>query len=117
MAGITSLQPVVVASKALKAARFFPVPHKFTLGLQPIKPSEWLHVPTAAEMRRKRELLDGTGRSEVLDALPGSEFAQRELADAVEAHCREHAAGAPSAGAPLGDDDIELAGRLVAEDL
>ena len=54
---------VVVASKALKAARFFPVPHKFTLGLQPIKPSEWLHVPTAAEMRRKRELLDGTERS------------------------------------------------------
>ena len=117
MAGITSLQPLVVASKALKAARFFPVPHKFTLGLQPIKPSEWLHVPTAAEMRRKRELLDGAERSEVLDALPGSEFAQRELADAVEAHCREHAAGAPSAGAPLGDDDIELAGRLVAEDL
>ena len=33
----------------------------------------------------------------------------------MEAHCREHAAGAPSAGAPLGDDDIELAGRLVAE--
>ena len=117
MAGITSLQPVVVASKALKAARFFPVPHKFTLGLQPIKPSEWLHVPSTTEMRRKRELLDGPERSEVLDALHGSEFAQRELADAVEAHCREHAAGAPSAGAPLSDDDIELAGRLVAEDL
>ena len=64
------------------------------------------------------ELLDGAEtRNEVLGALSGSEFAQRELADAVEAHCREHAAGAPSAGAPLGDDDIELAGRLVAEDL
>ena len=99
MAGITSLQPVVVASKALKAARFFPVPHKFTLGLQPIKPSEWLHVPTAAEMRRKRELLDGIDLglgSEVLQGVSRLWTLQPHLGTAAIERVASLAARAPA---------------------
>lgn len=117
-AGMTSTAPVIVAAKRLSATRFFPVPHRFTLGLQPIREAEWLHRPTIAEMQRKRELLDGEERPGVLDALSSSEAAQAELWTLVEAHASDHFDdAAPNAGPPLGELPIERAGRLVAEDL
>ena len=116
-AAVTRTVPLIVAAKRLTAARFFPVPHRFTLGLHPIREVEWLHTPTAPEMRRKRELLDGADRPSMLDAVPSSEAAQAELLELVQAHAARHFGDASDAGEPSGGLPIERAGRLVAEDL
>jgi len=78
-------------------------------GVQPLDPARWLvtGADTAAQMARRRELLDGD-RGAVLAALPESDGAQAELLDAVIAHGGEAAPDDPS---PLG-----RVGRMVQED-
>jgi hypothetical protein len=58
-------------------------PHRLTMGLRPLDMATWLDAdPADPQMGIRRELL-ATRRNEVFGALPGSEPACREVADAL----------------------------------
>ncbi len=106
---------------------------QLTLGIKQIEPADWIDVDAhyAAHMAEKKRLLE-VRHGEVFAGLPGSEPAQRECLDAAVTHMTIHRPGlvtnlddgirtawngetlasADFAGAPL-----DLAGRLVQEDL
>lgn len=106
---------------------------QLTLGIKQIAVADWIDVDAhyAAHMAEKHRLLDER-HAEVFTALPGSLPAQRECLETVVAHLSEHhrelataaqdgirtawngetLSFADFAGAPL-----DLAGRLVQEDL
>lgn len=108
-------------------------PYRMAMGLVPCPARAWLEVDDRypAEMAERRNLL-ATRHAEVFAALPGSEAARREVLDLVVAHLLAHhpawfrqesgrlrnglTGEAWDLAAP-GCDPLELAGRLVQEDL
>lgn len=106
---------------------------QLTLGIKAIEPSGWIEVDDryAAQMAEKRRLL-AERAGEVFDALPASLDAQAECLEAVLAHVDRHCPGLIAAdpdtvevlpGGPryaraaFADRPLDLAGRLVQEDL
>ena len=114
-------QPVIVARKGLKAERFLDIPHRFSLGLQPIREDEWLSARSdshAAELALKAALLDGpVTRSNVLAALPGSETAQLELLEHIQSWTRLHGESTCLSSVDGKMSALERGARLVTEDV
>lgn len=111
----------------------FEAPYRMAMGLMGLKPEEWIEVDEdlSADLREKRRLL-AERPGEVYRELPGSASAQQELLDLLVGHLVEHFPehyavddGALSVPALAETWDLEnpgiaaleLAGRLVQEDL
>lgn len=106
---------------------------QLSLGIRTIEPSEWIEPDRhyAAHLAEKRRLL-ATRHAEVVAGLPGSEPAQQECLELLTAHLlRDHPGLIETAGtgirltgtgesfdrAAFADVPVDLAGRLVQEDL
>ena len=111
----------------------FEAPYRMAMGLMALSEPEWLEVDAglADDLWEKRRLL-AAQRDEVFRALPGSQAAQREVLDLLLGHLARHHAGTHRRNGrfltlvPLGEtveldaagpDALDLAGRLVQEDL
>jgi len=98
----------------------FESPHRVRMGLSALAPGEsWIEVDAdrADDLREKRRLF-AVERARVLQTLPGSEAAQREVRDLVAREIAErHPALAESLDRGDRDPAIEAAALLVQEDL
>jgi hypothetical protein len=112
---------------------FEPGAYRMAMGLVTVPEPTWFEIDEryVEEMAERRELL-ATRHGDVFGALPQSEAARREALDMVAAHLpRHHPTWFQQAGAHLANhltgetwdletlpcDPLELAGRLVQEDL
>lgn len=108
-------------------------PYRMTMGLMALKPADWIEIDSryAAEIALRKSLLDER-RCDVLAALPGSEAACREVLDQLAGFLPERfpdrfeRAGAELVNRDSGErwtvdgdvhDPLDIAGRLVQEDL
>lgn len=108
-------------------------PHKMAMGLRPMPWDDWIQIDAnyTQEMALRRELL-ATRHAEVFAALGGSGPAQRETLDLLTAHLPERfpdrfrltadrfenlVTGEAWDLSSLPHDPLEVAGRLVQEDL
>ena len=118
------------------ALRYFPFddqPYRIAMGLMPLKMDDWIEVDSelAADLREKRRL-SAVDRQAVFRAEPGSEAGQREVLELLAAHLPRRfpktyrLAGDRFWIAPIEEwcdlaaaemAPLELAGRLVQEDL
>jgi hypothetical protein len=107
--------------------------YRMTMGLMALKPADWIEIDSRylAEIALRKSLLDER-RPEVLAALPGSEAACREVLDQLAGFLPERfpdrfdRAGAELVNRDSGErwtvegdvrDPLDIAGRLVQEDL
>jgi dimethylamine monooxygenase subunit A len=108
-------------------------PYRMTMGLMALKPADWIEIDSryASEIALRKSLLDER-RPEVLAALPGSEAACREVLDQLAGFLPERfpdrfeRAGTELVNRDSGErwtvdghvlDPLDIAGRLVQEDL
>jgi dimethylamine monooxygenase subunit A len=108
-------------------------PYRMTMGLMALKPADWIEIDSryGQEIALRKSLLEER-RPEVLAALPGSEAACREVLDQLAGFLPERfpdlfeRAGSELANRVSGDrwsmdgdvpDPLDIAGRLVQEDL
>jgi heme-dependent oxidative N-demethylase alpha subunit-like protein len=110
---------------------FEPGPYRMAMGLVAMPETEWFEIDTLyqTEMAERRRLL-ATHRAEVFGAVPGSEPARAEMLAIMTEHLtRVHPAWFECRGGTLHNrltgehwdlaahDSLEIAGRLVQEDL
>ena len=108
-------------------------PHRWTMGLRPLAPEDWLWLDDRyeAEVALRRELLD-QHRDEVFQACPEAKAASVEVLELILAFLEKQHPGCfqqfqrdqsltlghtPSGAAATESHPMELAGRLVQEDL
>ena len=108
-------------------------PYRMTMGLMALKPADWIEIDSryAAEIALRKSLLEER-RDEVLRALPGSEAACREVLEQLAGFLPERfperfgRVGSELVNRVSGDrwtvegdlsDPLDIAGRLVQEDL
>lgn len=108
-------------------------PYRMTMGLMALKPADWIEIDSrySSEIALRKSLLDER-RGEVLAALPGSDAACREVLDQLTGFMPERfpdrfeRAGNALLNRQNGDrwsvegdipDPLDIAGRLVQEDL
>lgn len=107
-------------SSRLAATSFFPVPHKFVLGLRSITAAEWLQRDhnLALDLAYKAELLDSAlEKIHVVGEDAASIPAQQELLSLIRSNLNQYHAVDVFPMSTIDEPAIAAAGRCVQEDL